>query len=263
MISKRWFVWLRRNWSNISSMQNRFLEILIDCFIFTTLTLHKQGCFVAFLCFDVSIWSLLVEIVWFHTFLHQLVSWCWEDIVNWSWEVPQTAAAWLYRYEWMLWASRSIPLRGLNAWQPIRVDRRVLALFLVYSRTCVLICRRNGIKGWWSRHLQRRQADVFRYLVDVFHRKQLFVIRSSRLTFSRRSFIECRAKWILAVCSLHRLHDLVFRIFIFVWQKVRDANAKLFLNDLISQLELFFEMFDDLVALFDVEFGAMLSAPDV
>jgi len=41
LIGEWWFVQLRRNWSNISSMQNRFLEILVHSFVFAALSLHE------------------------------------------------------------------------------------------------------------------------------------------------------------------------------------------------------------------------------
>jgi len=41
LIGKWWFVWEGRNWSNVSSMQNCFLEILIYGFIFTALRLNE------------------------------------------------------------------------------------------------------------------------------------------------------------------------------------------------------------------------------
>jgi hypothetical protein len=59
------------------------------------------------------------------------------------------------------------------------------------------------------------------------------------------------------------LQDLVFWDLILVRQEVRNTHAKLLLNDLVSQLELFFEMLDYFVALLNVEFSAVLPSPDV
>ena len=161
-----------------------------------------------------------------------------------------------------MWAGLVSSFRSLNTWQSIRVDWGVLTFFGLYSRARIRV-RSNSVERWGSRHLKWRQSDVFRNLVNVFHGKQLFVIRGSRLALSRRCFVESRAERIPTVRALHRLQDLVFWDLVLVRQEVRNTHAKLLLNDLVSQLELFFEMLDYFVALLNVEFSAVLPSPDV
>ena len=150
----------------------------------------------------------------------------------------------------------------LNDWKSIWVIWGVLYLLLMQTRTCVLITN-HCIEWRWTSHLEGGKSNILGDLINIFHREQLFVIRSSWLTFCRGSFVESCTEGVFAICALHRLYDLVFWVFILIWQEVGNAYAKLLLNYLVSQLELFFEVFNDLVALFDVELCAMLSTSDV
>lgn len=161
-----------------------------------------------------------------------------------------------------MWTGLVSSFHGLNTRQSIRVDWGVLIFFGLYSRIRIRVCS-NSVERWGSRHLKWRQSDVFRNLVNVFHGKQLFVIRCSRLALSRRCFVESRAERIPTVRALHRLQDLFFWDLVLVRQEVRNTHTKLLFNDLVSQLELFFEMLDYFVALLNVEFSAVLPSPDV
>ena len=52
------------------------------------------------------------------------------------------------------------------------------------------------------------------------------------------------------------------RFFLF-WQKVRDADPEFLLYDLVSKLELLFQIVNDFVSLLDVELGTVLPPADV
>ena len=51
--------------------------------------------------------------------------------------------------------------------------------------------------------------------------------------------------------------------FLLFWQKVRDADPEFLLYDLVSKLELLFQIVDDFVSLLDVELGTVLPPADV